>query len=107
MDATNPSNPATLSGLSPGAAGASLYERIGGEAAMMAAADVFYPKLLTDPLTGPFFEKLNMEAQVKKLVGFMTRAFGGPDQYRGRDLRAAHAGLLAIVAGTRDEVLNR
>jgi hemoglobin len=128
MELSNPSHP-------------SLYERIGGEAAVMAAVDLFYQKLLADPLTRPFFDGLGIETQVKKQVGFMTRALGGPDEYRGRGLRAAHARLvrqglsdrhfdavaghlestltelgvaadlireaLAIVAATRDEVLNR
>jgi hemoglobin len=35
-----------------------------------------------------------MEAQTKKQVAFMTWAFGGPAEYRGRDLRAAHANLV-------------
>ena len=72
----------------------SLYERIGGEAAIMAAVDLFYEKVLADPLTKPFFEKLDMDAQTKKQVAFMTVAFGGPDKYSGRDLRTAHAELV-------------
>jgi len=73
---------------------ASLYERIGGEAAVMAAVDLFYEKVLADARTKPFFGDLNMEAQTKKQVAFMTWAFGGPAEYRGRDLRAAHANLV-------------
>jgi hemoglobin len=73
---------------------ASLYERIGGEGAVMAAVDLFYRKVLADPLTRPFFETLDMAAQTTKQVAFMTWAFGGPDRYKGRDLRAAHAGLV-------------
>jgi hemoglobin len=71
----------------------SLYERIGGEAAVMAAVDLFYKKVMDDPLTRPFFATLDMPAQVRKQVAFMTVAFGGPDEYRGRDLRTAHAPL--------------
>jgi hemoglobin len=71
-----------------------LFERIGGEAALMAAVDLFYNKVLSDELTRPFFEGLDMAAQTKKQVAFMSRAFGGPEEYRGRDLRAAHANLV-------------
>jgi hemoglobin len=71
-----------------------LYDRIGGEAAVMAAVDLFYQKVMSDELTRPFFVGLDMEAQVKKQVSFMTWAFGGPPEYRGRDLRTAHAGLV-------------
>jgi len=72
----------------------SLYERIGGEAAIMAAAGLFYQKVLADPLTGPFFAGLDMAAQTRKQVAFMAWAFGGPAEYKGRDLTSAHAGLV-------------
>jgi hemoglobin len=71
-----------------------LYDRIGGEAAVMAAVDLFYQKVMADDLTRPFFAGLDIEAQVKKQVSFMTWAFGGPSEYKGRDLRTAHAGLV-------------
>jgi len=73
---------------------APLYERIGGQAAVMAAVDLFYEKVLADDLTRPFFAGLDMAAQTKKQVAFMTWAFGGPEEYKGRDLRSAHAPLL-------------
>lgn len=60
----------------------------------MAAVDLFYEKVTTDELTRPFFEGLDMTAQTKKQVAFMTRAFGGPAAFQGRDLRAAHADLV-------------
>src|SRR5262249_47517950 len=74
--------------------GASLYERIGGEAAVMAAVDLFYKKVLADEVTRPFFEGLEMSAQVKKQMAFMTWAFGGPDAYKGPPLREAHKKLV-------------
>ena len=79
----------------------SLYERIGGEAAVMAAVDIFYQKVIGDELTRPFFAGLDMDAQVKKQVSFMTWAFGGPQEYKGRDLRTAHAGL--VTRGLSDQ----
>jgi hemoglobin len=72
----------------------SLYERIGGEAAVMAAVDIFYGKVLANTLTRPFFDGLDMQAQIRKQVAFMSWAFGGPTEYRGRDLTAAHAHLV-------------
>jgi hemoglobin len=74
--------------------GQSLYERIGGQAAVMAAVDIFYQKVLADDLTRPFFDSLDMAAQTKKQIAFMTWAFGGPAEYRGRDLTTAHAALV-------------
>ena len=73
---------------------ASIYERIGGEAAILAAVDLFYRKVLADDLTKPFFTALDMAAQSRKQVAFMTWALGGPTEYRGRPLREAHANLV-------------
>jgi hemoglobin len=72
-----------------------LYERIGGEPAIMAAVNLFYDKLMKDELTRPYFASLDMDAQVKKQIAFMSRALGGPVEYQGRNLRAAHAKLVA------------
>ena len=72
----------------------SLYERIGGEAAVMAAVDLFYKKVLEDELTRPFFAGLDMAAQSRKQVAFMMWAFGGPEPYKGRPLREAHKKLV-------------
>ena len=72
----------------------SLYDRIGGQAAVMAAVDLFYQKVMADELTRPFFEQLDLDAQIQKQISFMTWAFGGPTEYRGRSLRSAHARLV-------------
>jgi len=72
----------------------SLYERIGGEAAIMAAVGIFYKKVLADEVTRPFFADLDMAKQTQKQISFMAWAFGGPQQYMGRDLREAHADLV-------------
>ncbi|MBC7803248.1 MAG: group 1 truncated hemoglobin [Candidatus Parcubacteria bacterium] len=73
----------------------SVFDRIGGEAALIAAVDLFYAKVLADPLTRPFFQALDMPAQSRKQVAFMAWALGGPAEYKGRNLRAAHSGLVA------------
>ena len=72
---------------------ASLYQRVGGENAVLAAATLFYDKVLADPELAPFFAGLDMEQQVRKQVAFMSWAFGGPERYQYRALREAHAGL--------------
>lgn len=73
----------------------SLFERLGGEAAIEAAVVTFYEKVMSDHSLAPFFAHLDMAAQVKKQIAFMTMAFGGPNQYTGRDLRTSHAKLVA------------
>ena len=71
-----------------------LYERLGGEAAVTAAVGMFYDRIMADPSLAPFFAGLDMERQIHKQIAFMTMAFGGPHEYTGRDLRVAHAGLV-------------
>lgn len=72
---------------------ATLYERIGGEAAIEAAVVSFYERMMADPALARFFEHLDVAAQIRKQIAFMTMAFGGPSTYSGKDLRTAHARL--------------
>jgi hemoglobin len=76
-------------------AGMSLFERLGGEAAIEAAVVGFYERVMSDETLAPFFDGLDMGAQIKKQIAFMTMAFAGPNRYTGRDLRTAHAKLVA------------
>lgn len=69
----------------------SLYERIGGEGAVDAAVDVFYRKVLSDDRISHFFDTVDMDRQRAKQKAFLTYAFGGPNAYSGKDMRAAHA----------------
>ncbi len=70
-----------------------LFERLGGEAAVNAAVDIFYNKVLADSRISHFFDNLDMVAQANKQKAFLTMAFGGPHNYSGRDMRAGHAHL--------------
>lgn len=72
----------------------SLYESLGGEAAVNAAVDIFYRKVLTDERISHFFDDVDMERQAAKQKAFLTYAFGGPNHYTGQALRAAHAPLV-------------
>jgi hemoglobin len=73
----------------------SLYERIGGDAAVNAAVDVFYRKVLADERINKFFEGVDMEKQAAKQKAFLTLALGGPSNYTGKDMREGHAHLVA------------
>lgn len=68
----------------------SVYEKIGGEAAVNAAVDIFYRKVLSDDRIAHFFDTVDMEAQHAKQKAFLTMAFGGPNNYTGKDMREAH-----------------
>jgi len=72
----------------------SIYEQIGGESAVAAAVEIFYKKVLADPLVNGFFDSTNMEAQAEKQRRFITMALGGPNRYTGRSMRRAHARLV-------------
>ena len=78
-----------------------LYERIGGEAAVDKAVDIFYEKVLADERINSFFENIDMFAQARKQKAFLTMVFGGPNDYTGEDMRNAHAGM-----GLNDEHFN-
>ncbi len=67
-----------------------LFDRIGGEAAVNAAVDLFYRKVLGDDRISKFFDTIDMQAQHVKQKAFLTMAFGGPADYSGKDMRAAH-----------------
>jgi hemoglobin len=73
----------------------SLYEQIGGEAAVNAAVDIFYRKVLSDDRINVFFDDVDMEKQAAKQKAFLTMAFGGPHNYTGLDMRQGHAHLVA------------
>ncbi|MBV5301810.1 MAG: group 1 truncated hemoglobin [Methylococcales bacterium] len=74
----------------------SLFEQLGGEAAVDAAVDVFYKKVLEDHRIYRFFDNVDMEKQAAKQKAFLTMAFGGPSHYSGKDLRAGHAKLVKM-----------
>ncbi len=68
----------------------SLYEKLGGAAAVDAAVDIFYRKVLVDDRISHFFDTVDMEAQAAKQKAFLTMVFGGPNSYTGKDMREAH-----------------
>lgn len=76
----------------------SLYERIGGKAAVEAAVDKFYEKVLAHDSIKSFFEGVDMKRQIGKQKVFLTYAFGGPVKYEGKDMREAHKHLLLTDA---------
>lgn len=72
----------------------SLFEQLGGEAAVDAAVEIFYRKVLGDERINRFFEGVDMDKQAAKQKAFLTFAFGGPNNYTGLDMRQAHARLV-------------
>jgi hemoglobin len=82
----------------------SLYDDLGGAAAVTAALDQFYPKILADPRTNPFFKGVNIEGLKRRIEPFMAMALGGPSDYHGPTLRQTHARL--VSKGLDDSVFD-
>lgn len=72
----------------------SLFEQLGGSAAVDAAVDIFYRKVLADDRINRFFDGVDMDKQAAKQKAFLTMAFGGPHNYTGLDMRKGHAHLV-------------
>jgi len=79
-----------------------LYDRIGGEATILAVVDDLVTRAIADPsvnftrqgTTRPWQPTPENIAQLKKrLVQFLGTATGGPHRYEGEDLRTAHRGM--------------
>ena len=71
----------------------SLYQKLGGKAAIDAAVEAFYVKVLADNRVKHFFDDINMAKQRRKQKEFLSAAFGGPIPWTGKDMRKAHANL--------------
>lgn len=72
---------------------ASLYHRLGGQAAINAVVDAFYVKVLADARIKQHFADVDMEKQAKRQKAFLSAAFGSPVAWAGKDMRKAHMGL--------------
>lgn len=78
----------------------SLFDQLGGAAAVDAAVDIFYRKVLSDDRVARFFDGVDMDRQRGKQKAFLTMAFGGPHNYTGKDMRTGHAQL--VTQGLND-----
>ena len=73
---------------------ATLYENLGGQAALDAFVPALYDKVLTDDRVSSIFRGVDMERQGRMLKAFLTMGFGGPDDYAGKSLRQGHKHLV-------------
>ena len=90
-----------LTGLVATASAASektLYQRLGGKKAITAVVDEFVGRVAADNRINGFFK--NTASDPKRLAHFkmnlvdqICQAGGGPCQYKGKDMKTAHAGL--------------
>jgi truncated hemoglobin YjbI len=71
----------------------SFYERIGGGPAVSEAVDRLYRVILADDRLSPYFTNVDIAQLKDHMIALLSQVLGGPEDYSGRELRAAHAGL--------------
>lgn len=75
------------------ASAASLYERLGGERNIRAIAADIVDNHLRNELVRPRFANSDRNRLIRLATEFICMGTGGPQQYSGKDMRAAHRGL--------------
>ena len=76
----------------------SLYDRLGGATGIEAIVDDIVAAHMSNPVVQARFLPLNDDkqhfAEVRQhLINFLASGSGGPEQYTGRDMQAAHRGM--------------
>ena len=69
------------------------YDSLGGSAGIGAVVDGFYARILADDRLAAYFVDADMVRLHAHQVAFLSAATGGPRDYTGRSLAAAHAGM--------------
>ena len=68
----------------------SLYDRLGGKAAVEAVVGDFANRVLADARVNKKFARSDAPRLVKNLTDFVCKATGGPCAYTGQTMKAAH-----------------
>jgi len=76
----------------------SLYDRLGGKSAIVAVVDEFVGRVAADKRINAFFAATAPDPErLKKFKGLLVdqicEASGGPCQYAGKNMKAAHMGM--------------
>lgn len=71
----------------------SIYERIGGAAAVAIVIDQLYERVVADKNLRPYFDGVDIDGVKAHQRDFVAVAIGGPESYAGRHLDEAHTGL--------------
>jgi len=76
-----------------GPAKPTLYERLGGQPAIVAVVDDFVGNVAADQRINHFFGNTNIDRLKRLLVEQICAGSGGPCRYTGRSMQEAHHGL--------------
>jgi len=71
----------------------SLYERLGGDDAITAVVDEFYDRVMADEQVAGYFDDVDMQKQRAHQTQFISSVTGGPVEYTGEEMAAAHADM--------------
>ena len=68
----------------------SLFDKLGGTAAVEVVVKEFYERVLGDRELKGYFANTNMDRQIQQLIKFLAMALGGPNEYDGRPMHEVH-----------------
>ncbi|MEU2040374.1 group I truncated hemoglobin [Nocardia niwae] len=69
-----------------------LYERVGGHAALEIVVEDLYVRILADDELAPFFTGVSLPRVKGRQVEFFAAALGGPGPYTGPGMKRVHQG---------------
>ncbi len=84
----------------------SLYDEIGGDAAIAAVVTEFWHRVSSDDSLSPWFSAIDSDQLRSHLRAYLAVAFDGPEAYEGRSMRHSHAGL-KVTGAAFDHLLAR
>lgn len=70
-----------------------LYDRLGGQKAIVAVVDDFVGNVAADKRINKFFAKTDIPRLKRLLVEQICAGTGGPCKYTGRDMKTTHMGM--------------
>jgi hemoglobin len=75
-----------------------IYDKYGGFPTIAVVVQKFYRRVLASPNLAPYFANVNLERLMDHQTKFLCKVLGGPDNFDGRSLKAAHAHLNVTTA---------
>jgi len=90
---TPPAAHASQAKSAPAAGPHELYDRLGGQRAIVAVVDDFIDRVAADSRINLRFANTDIPKLKALLVDFVCLATGGPCKYAGRDMETSHAGM--------------